>query len=159
MTRLNDILPGVVIYMAPIEGSERQTVAALARESLGAAIGHYPDGAPFIVGREDTPISISHGAGRALLAVGEPGMKIGVDIESSSRDAQLRRVAPRFVGPSDHPSLSLLHLWTAKEAAYKALRTAGLPLTAIAVTPASAAALPIAWHPLPAALIALVATR
>lgn len=125
------------VYALPLDGAgraaERAAVARLFAEVLESGVGHYDDGAPYAVGREDVAVSVSHGAGMAVLAVSSGG-PVGVDIESVSRVAQLGRVASRFVGPDDDPSLTLLELWTAKEAVYKAVRRAGLPLVSIAVT-------------------------
>lgn len=150
MTVIDDLIPGVTVYIRPIKESGSVTARTLVRDILGVDTGHYPDGAPFAVGRDDVVISISHGAGRAVLAVAPAGTAVGVDIESDRREHQLRRVADRFVSPDDDSSLSLLHLWTAKEALYKAIRQPATPLTAIRVDTSSAV-----WLPLPDALLCL----
>lgn len=184
MKRDNSIMEFAVgeatVYALPLEGSgraaERAAVARLFAEVLGSEVGHYADGAPYAVAREDVAVSVSHGAGMAVLAIArEP---IGVDIESAERTGQLSRVASRFVGTDDDPSLTLLELWTAKEAVYKAVRRVGLPLAAIAVTKtdpvradvplygrtesaeygraeAAGHTLTLRWHPLPHALLCL----
>lgn len=121
--------------------AERAAVLSLLHRALGAEarLEHTPQGAPYVVGAP--PISVSHGAGVALLAVAaRPGLAIGVDVESDR--PQLQRVAGRFVTSADSPALTLLELWTAKEAAFKALaQDAGraLMLADITVAPRGAA--------------------
>lgn len=166
----------VDIFTLPLSGmgreAERRAVATLFADALGSAVGHYPDGAPYAVDREELSVSVSHGAGMAILAVCRtPGTAIGIDIESTGRTAQLERVRARFVDPEDEPTLSLLRLWTAKEAVYKASRQPGLPLTAIAVTSTASSApdtasaatpdgrtFALAWHLLPSAILCLART-
>lgn len=158
-------MTGVELYIGRLDGpgrtAERRAVEALVHDALGCGLGHYPDGAPYAEGREDVVISVSHGAGHAVVAVGlDPNIRIGVDIEGTDRLRQLERVRSRFEGPDDVPSLGLLRLWTAKEAVYKAARQPGLPLAAIAVSPQSALALgrrfQLEWRPItPGALLCL----
>ncbi len=67
---------------------------------------------------------------------------MGVDVEGFDRMTQLKRVKERFVShEDDEATLSLLQIWTAKEAVYKASRHPGLPLSAIAVKASFADAL------------------
>lgn len=112
--------------------AERRAVTEMVAELFGsrAMYGHTPDGAPTVTipGIDAPCISVSHGAGMALLAVA--AHPIGIDIESP-RD-QLSRVASRFVnqGELTGPTTvdALLHVWTAKEAAFKAAGLTGLTL-------------------------------
>lgn len=127
---------GSIIYITELLGegriSRRSAEKEAERRLLKAAFGddcellHAADGAPYL--RDDaTPISISHGAGRCVLAVSTDGRPIGVDIECWRE--QLHRVARKFLTPAemplyiDEPPL-LLRAWSAKEAVFKA---AGVP--------------------------------
>lgn len=172
IVRLTHPLHGIALYACPLEGAgraaERAAVEKLGRKILHSAIAHRPDGSPYAADSPDLPVSISHGAATALLAVGEPGgRKIGVDIESTDRSAQLERVRRRFVAEADDTGpLSLLHLWTAKEAAYKAAGQPGLSLTDITVDRsgrvlAGTTGMTVVWIPYLSgcALIALAAVR
>ncbi len=156
--RHTPLLAGIDLYICPMNGAgraaERAAVEALGREILHSAIGHHPDGSPYAVDSPELPISISHSATTALLAVGQPGgCRIGVDIESADRAHQLERVRRRFVAQADDTAaLSLLHLWTAKEAAYKAAGQPGLSLTDITVgrdgnVKAAHTPMQVAWAP------------
>ncbi|MCC8175193.1 MAG: 4'-phosphopantetheinyl transferase superfamily protein [Bacteroidales bacterium] len=109
----------------------------LVAEAFGpeAKLVHDEHGAPSIAGFNGH-ISITHSRDSVALAI-SPSQRIGIDIEHP-RDTQLQRVKERFVSPKDSPILSLLHLWTAKEAVYKAAASPGLSLTDIVVTPQSA---------------------
>lgn len=121
---------------------EREAEARLLRQAMGdeASLAHYADGAPYVEGRPDIYISLSHSSTTCVLAVSDA--PIGVDIESPRR--QLVRVARKFVaecetgqpGESETDTMDrLLHLWTAKEAVYKLMRSPGLPLLEIIVSP------------------------
>lgn len=157
---------GIELWLLPLEGrgraAEREAVARLFREVLDATEGHTPDGAPYAVGRDDVRVSVSHGAGYAVLALSrEPLLIPGVDIEDSGRVGQLRRVASRFISPSDDPALTPCEVWTAKEAAYKAFGLRGLPLLEICVgreaVTAPGMAARVAWVDVaPAAVMAVV---
>lgn len=137
--------------------SEQEAVSAVLSAVLGpgARITHEESGAPQIVsespaGHLPSPadlsdpsdlsdplpeISISHSTATAAIALAPRGTAFGIDIEAPRE--QLRRVASRLISPDDRlPDLdlfTLLRLWTAKEAVYKALRASALPLDAIAV--------------------------
>ena len=89
---------------------------AMALFGPGSRIVHDLSGAPSLESGE-AKISVSHGAGMVVIAVDLSGRQVGVDIESPR--PQLQRVARRFVCERDSSSLSLLQLWTAKEAAFK----------------------------------------
>lgn len=152
----------VRIFLQPIVGrpgatrrqSEQEAVSAVLSAVLGpgARITHEESGAPQIASESpagplpspanrsdlsDTlpEISISHSTATAAIALAPRGTVFGIDIEAPRE--QLRRVASRLISPDDRlPDLdlfTLLRLWTAKEAVYKALRATALPLGAIAV--------------------------
>ena len=129
------------------ELAQRTAVKRLLREIFphrpDIRIGHTPAGAPFLIGANPSsplpPISISHSRGLAAIAVGEPGMRLGIDTETPDRVSQLTRVASRFLSPEQtdtwgSDAASLCWAWCIKEAAYKAASRPGLAL---------------AWIPLP----------
>ncbi|MCM1484450.1 MAG: 4'-phosphopantetheinyl transferase superfamily protein [Muribaculaceae bacterium] len=123
--------------------AERTAVLELVRQVLGADChyGHAPDGAPFIAGI-DQAISVSHGAGMAVLAV-STAQTIGIDAESWR--PQLLRIAGRYLSAREQSVIAnvpegLLNAWTAKEAVYKAARIPGLALSEIETTPTEATA-------------------
>ena len=171
ITRLPSIIQGVELYALTLEGSgrkaERTAVATLGNEILHSPIDHKPDGSPYASCCPELPVSVSHSSTTAILAVWHngSGKKIGVDIESPRRSSQLERVRSRFVAKTDDTAvLSLLHLWTAKEAAYKAVGKPGLSLTDITVRAdgsitAADLDMQVAWtyHPHNGELIALTA--
>lgn len=123
---------------------EESVVESLIHDAFGpdARRDHTPDGAPFIPGRQDVYISLSHSQEICVLEVSDA--PVGVDVETQR--PQLARVAARFMSTTEmehisHPSDSheylhelLLH-WTAKEAVYKLLHTPGLPLDSIILSP------------------------
>lgn len=120
------------LYAQPIDGcgreAEKKAVAEIVREIFGdSQLLHRPDGLPYIQDF-DGCISVSHGAGTAILAVSEK--PVGVDIEENR--AQLLRVSHKFINPEDE-SPSLLHAWTAKEAAFKAAGIEGVTVSEIIV--------------------------
>lgn len=146
--------------------AERRTAAEMAAELFGAGsrVVHDAAGAPVLENGE-AEISISHGAGMLVMAVSTAGIRVGIDIELPRE--QLQRVARRFVGTGDSPELSLLELWTGKEAAFKAagiselmildIPIAGTPQSAVALLP-DGRSLRLRYHSLAdGALIALAA--
>ncbi len=95
---------------------------ALLREVEGdVEVGYAPSGAPFIVGRPDQHISVSHAGDYAAVMVSE--RRCGVDIERLDRNFE--RVAARYLSPEEEALLpevspwTLAVAWSAKEAAYK----------------------------------------
>lgn len=107
------------VYMKPLSSRGREgesaTIASMVHELFGESIlCHKENGAPFIAGSEKQ-ISISHGAGFAVIAISN--YPIGVDIEAPRM--QLERIRHKFMRDSDAAE-TLLHAWTAKEAAFKA---------------------------------------
>lgn len=105
----------------------RAVLDVLSRVCPGFTLGHKDSGEPVLVPDGDghaaahaPHISVSHCATHVAVAV-DPCRRIGIDIENNR--PQLQRTASRFVSDADRRamgSLSLLHVWTAKEAAYKA---------------------------------------
>ncbi|MDE7151555.1 MAG: 4'-phosphopantetheinyl transferase superfamily protein [Candidatus Amulumruptor sp.] len=161
-------LAGIELWLLPLDGrgraAEREAVDRLFRELLGTVEGHRPYGAPFAVGRDDVAVSVSHGAGYALLALShDPAVRPGVDIEDPCREGQLRRIASRFVSAADDPSLTPCEIWTAKEAAYKAFGRRGLPLLDIRVgreaVEAPGLCARVAWTCIAGAAVIAIAVR
>lgn len=100
---------------------------ALGKASL---LAHHPHGAPYLPEEPSWAVSLSHSASAvALLLVPKSSpLHIGIDIEEER--AELERVPPRFVREGELAQLEALGLpratalrllWTAKEAAYKAV--------------------------------------
>lgn len=124
--------------------AERNAVMRLVAEAFGrdAAIGHDAAGAPFIIGKPDVYISVSHCPGVAVLAVSR---RVPIGIDAEWEDNRLQRIAARFLSADEHQrfggSLSALAwAWTAKEAAFKALGIPDLVITQIAVGESAATA-------------------
>lgn len=161
---------GIRVYVGAIQReagqtareAERAAVSSLLQAALGsdAAIGHDAEGAPYVVGAAQPHISVSHGAGRAVIALA--GRRVGIDIEAPR--AQLERVERKFRNEGDSSRLSLLELWTAKEAVFKAAGIAGLTVGQIAVCARHEAAVghrtfDVAFFPVEGALIAVASER
>ena len=94
---------------------------------INSEIKHRRSGAPFLDGDNETQISITHSQRWAAIAVAQnsDGL-VGIDIESADRGDQLRRVMPKVAAETekdfaDNVADGPLKLWTAKEAAFKAL--------------------------------------
>ncbi len=131
-----------IVYRTPIAAEdgltarqcERRAVSRLVEYAFGTdCLLHNEDGAPYIAGGVAPHISVSHGAGEALLAVNFE-RRVGVDIESPRQ--QLDRVKHKFLHRCELPEYGgsiggLLKAWTMKEAVYKALSVRGVPLTEI----------------------------
>lgn len=138
------------IYGRPLhngDGMNRREVERRAAQSLvkaifgeEAEIGHHESGAPYIIGREELKISISHSSSTLLLAIGKGEGGIGIDIEGARErliavrrkflsDAELRRAETLAGSDAELPYLQ--KCWTAKEAVYKCALTPGLGLREI----------------------------
>lgn len=79
------------------------------------------------------PISISHCRRSVVLAVGEPGDRVGVDAESVDRGPQMVKVARHFLHEEELPiwgngDARSFWAWTIKEAAFKAAGIRGLSM-------------------------------
>ncbi len=109
---------------------EHAAVGAIIARFFGAdaIVGHRDTGAPYLVGREDISLTVSHSRDYAAVAFSAE-RTAGVDIEQWRE--QLVRVAPRVLSESEMAvygvsSDLLLRAWTMKEALYKAALTPGL---------------------------------
>ena len=106
-------------------------------------IGHYPSGAPFLMG-DSSRISITH-AGRFLAVATLPPTPevdlagfsqraaLGIDAERADRE-QVLKVRDRFLNARELEMIDKedvfanVHAWTAKEALYKAALQSGLDI-------------------------------
>lgn len=128
--RLHDI----DIYVADLDeavppsqrrGAELLAVRRLCMRALGAGcpeVSHTPQGAPYLPGVV-RPFSISHSRTHAAIALGPEGEKYGLGIDIEYPRPRLAALAPRFTNVEDTQARDidgLLHLWAAKEAAFKA---------------------------------------
>lgn len=145
----------ITLGVTPIENGpgrtrterERAAVRAIITHFFGAdtIVGHRDTGAPYLVGRENISLTVSHSRDYAAIAF-STRRTIGVDIEQWRE--QLVRVAPRVLSESEMAvygvsSDLLLRAWTMKEALYKAALTPGLDFRrdiALPSDPASTAA-------------------
>ena len=111
---------------------EQEATEQALHYALGKAspLAHHPHGAPYLPEEPSWALSLSHSASAvALLLVPQSSpLYIGIDIEEER--AELERVLPRFVREGELAQLEALGLpratalrllWTAKEAAYKAV--------------------------------------
>lgn len=120
---------------------EQAAKMAIVAEVFGPLeLCHRADGSPFIPG-SGASISVSHCQTLVVLAADRLRRNIGIDCETSSRGAQLGRVAAKFLSPAQSLAWGadekhLLRAWTLKEAFYKAARLPGLPLAHIPLPPA-----------------------
>lgn len=131
---------------------EHAAVGAIITHFFGAdtIVGHRDTGAPYLVGREDISLTVSHSRDYAAVAFSAE-RTVGVDIEQWRE--QLVRVAPRVLSESEMAvygvsSDLLLRAWTMKEALYKAALTPGLDFRRDIMLP-----------PHPASTVATVAGR
>lgn len=117
--------------------AERNAVRLLMQKAAGhgkpQTLSHMPSGKPYIEGKATTAISITHCHGLAAMALNQAGHNVGIDAESASRNAQLQRVAGKFLSHAQaaiwgNDCNALLRAWTIKEALYKASGIEGLPL-------------------------------
>lgn len=128
----------ITLGVTPIEADPGRTRTEREHAAVGdiiarffgadACVGHRDSGAPYLVGREDISLTISHSRDYAAVAFSAE-RTVGVDIEQWRE--QLVRVAPRVLSESEMAVYSatpalLLRAWTMKEALYKAALTPGL---------------------------------
>lgn len=128
----------ITLGVTPIEADPDRTRTEREHAAVGdiiarffgadARVGHRDSGVPYLVGREDISLSVSHSRDYAAVAFSSE-RTIGVDIEQWRE--QLLRVAPRVLSESEMAvygvsSDLLLRAWTMKEALYKAALTPGL---------------------------------
>lgn len=137
--------PGAAVYVTSLgatgRGGRRDVELSAELRLIDAAFGsghellHTSDGAPYISG-SDIPVSISHGAGKCVLAVSADARPVGVDIECWRE--QLRRVSGKFLTSEEFPRYFdneelLLQVWAAKEAVFKAAGVPDLTVSRISV--------------------------
>lgn len=138
---------GVTLLIAAIpetprgdrRAAEHTVSGRLVREAFGgdARLGHHATGAPLVMGVPGSVcISLSHSRHTCVLAVGLEDRHIGVDIDAPR--PQLGRVFHRFSNPADvyavpASAYTMLRLWTAKEAVFKAAGCEELTVSRIAV--------------------------
>lgn len=115
------------------QSRERATISAMLHALLPGevSVSHRPDGSPFLEGRPDLTISISHSATRAVIALHPGTDPIGIDTETLR--PQLERILDRYLSPAEQaewptPADHLI-AWCIKEAAYKAAGIPGTDLT------------------------------
>lgn len=121
-----------IAVMALPSASSRREAEAAARGMLldailgaGSQLGHWPDGAPYIVG-SPVYVSVSHSRRQVAVAV-DASRRIGIDMEGLDRAEQLARVASRFLTPDEQGVCAgephgLVRAWTVKEAMFKITR-------------------------------------
>lgn len=107
------------------EGARRILAMMLGHD---ASIGHDASGAPYVEGRRDLFISVSHCADTAAVAVSRD-CPVGVDIERPS--PRLERVVPRVMHSDEPQGIDPLRAWTAKEAVFKCAASPGMVLSDI----------------------------
>lgn len=108
----------------------RQKAQSIVEQVLGAdaMIERMPNGAPYVVGRSEVNISISHTSSVVALMVAR--QRCGMDIEHVGRDVQ--HLARRFAHPSEielcrsvFAQNAALLVWCAKEVLYKLCQRPG----------------------------------
>lgn len=109
------------------QGAVKRLLEALAGPE--ARLTHDANGKPLIIG-SDLYVSISHSREFAAVAVDRTA-PVGIDVESHTREHQLRRVAPRVLSPAELDVYSATHAgyvraWTIKEALYKVAGDPGI---------------------------------
>ncbi len=114
--------------------AERMAVLRVVEMAFEAPllVAHHADGSPYLPDKS-VNISISHGAGWAVLAV-NPHSRVGVDVECWSE--KLQRVLSRVLNDNERQTYtsddkSMLIAWTSKEAVFKALGIEGLTISDI----------------------------
>lgn len=126
---LDRTVGGVRLLVCRLDGGPREERRNREREAVGcllayaldasAVMAHRSDGAPYVEGRPELCVSVSHSPAYAALALAP--FAIGIDIEEPR--AQLKRVAPRVFSEAEIEAFDgeadLLRAWTVKEALYK----------------------------------------
>lgn len=115
-----DNAPGSTARQREQQG-EQQLLTAMLGNEQAFAIGHEPNGKPFLT-LHLTPctshLSISHTRNYVVMLISEEG-RVGVDIEY--RSDRVERIASRFIRPDEQVETTndKLLLWSAKETVYK----------------------------------------
>ena len=110
----------------PTHAEQREQAYKLLQQLVGffCTIGHDDAGAPYIDGRPDLHVSISHCRAAVAAAVNSEGA-IGIDVESRRRigDGLMERVCTHdeiyTIHNSSDPTMQFLRFWTRKEAVLK----------------------------------------
>lgn len=111
---------------------ERQTVEGIITQMFDSSVtlAHRPSGAPYLKGRDDLHISISHSSAQVVIAISNNG-PIGIDTETLR--PQLERVKDKYLTQAeqaDWPTpTDRLTAWCIKEAAYKIADRPGTDFT------------------------------
>ncbi|MCM1021768.1 MAG: 4'-phosphopantetheinyl transferase superfamily protein [Muribaculum sp.] len=116
----------------PKREREKHAVLRLIKDLTGDEVGeiyHYDDGAPYLSGKRNICISVSHCNSHVAVGVGE--CIFGLDIERWR--SQLERVKDKYLTAESQKKwalneASLLQSWTIMEAAYKAARRSGIDI-------------------------------
>lgn len=129
--------------VAPSRLRERATEHALFDSLFGRerwTLGHTPEGAPVLtVGNSRPSLSVSHSRKHVAVALAEDASEpVGIDIEMPT--GRLSRLTGGFLSDEEAERWSvssdmLLRAWTAKEAAYKAMRGTPHSLRALRLAP------------------------
>ena len=119
--------PTLSAYPAPRRKLERTAVHLLLWHMLQEpfTLGYRSDGKPLLLSHPHTDISITHTDGYVAVALGAPGVSVGIDVEHYS--TRIQRLQSRIVHPilekvypyQGDPTWSLLLHWSAKEVMFK----------------------------------------
>ena len=116
-------------FKAPHRRIEWLAVRVLLAHLMGceAEVSYMPNGRPYLIDNQFS-LSISHTKGYVAVLLSSSSSLVGIDIEQTGE--RVRKVAHKFVGPSEVINLyndsdiwSLLLHWSAKESLFKCLDT------------------------------------
>lgn len=116
--------PYTLIVTQLPQGVNRRTAEEEAKQRLfGEDLSHDEAGKPMLLSQIPLDISLSHSHHWLVALLVPKGMPVGVDIEE--KEAQAERLLSRYSTEHERKlleedGLTALHLWTAKEALYKA---------------------------------------
>jgi len=133
-----DEVARIARFLQPWDRHEREAAHGLLRHLVGGHLGRDPaeivvardgDGRPFLPGRSDLDVNLSHGGGWVAVGLSAEG-RIGVDVEGAARPVDWDGVAPVFLHPAELDAYrglpagarprQALELWSVKEAFLKA---------------------------------------
>jgi 4'-phosphopantetheinyl transferase len=112
------------LHLVEAEHGLRAAVRAELLRLLDVTELHVDDrGRPWL---EGVSFSVSHSGELGLIAIAEPGRRIGVDVEQLRPDRDVRALAERFFHPEEAAGIgddraAFYRCWTRKEAVVKAL--------------------------------------
>lgn len=116
--------PYTLLVTPLVKGLLRRTAEEEAKRRLFEDnLSHDSKGKPILSSNPPLEISLSHSSHWLVALIVPSGMPAGVDIEEKSQQAE--RTLPRYCTEQEqvlmeNDGLTPLHLWTAKEALYKA---------------------------------------